>query len=326
MSSQNDYFHNSYEPNRFVSDWNRRSWDLWEHVGRSVKTTWTIQIAKISRRFHQNVALSVPGRGDFDNKLSNSLSSPLHLVETEHWLEQVNCKFWFSVSKTAACFETTSWHLQNREHLPPGLKDYHKTSHLVISINTSTAGDWSKKFWRVLLCVSAMIIYISRGLLNSLIEAKRVMSTIASENELLQNNVIINTYAVVDGTCRFLLFVLLCGWNSASQVTCPRCQKKKEMLSWVINWDGKLNFADGKPPIFEKSFMQDIALQNFTKYMVTSQYPTPPPVCISVFVLHFGVLLQQWISWNCNSLQALAVVSVEEHLCLSCFRKGYSWS
>lgn len=45
-----------------------------------------------------------------------------------------------------------------------------------------------------------MIIYISRGLLNSLIEAKRVMSTIASENELLQNRVIINTYAVVDGT------------------------------------------------------------------------------------------------------------------------------
>ena len=48
-----------------------------------------------------------------------------------------------------------------------------------------------------------MIIYISCGLLNSLIEAKRVMSTIASENELLQNRVIINTYAVVDGTEAF---------------------------------------------------------------------------------------------------------------------------
>ena len=55
-----------------------------------------------------------------------------------------------------------------------------------------------------------MIIYISRGLLNSLIEAKRVMSTIASENELLQNRVIINTYAVVDGTETFRSFANCC--------------------------------------------------------------------------------------------------------------------
>ena len=55
-----------------------------------------------------------------------------------------------------------------------------------------------------------MIIYISRGLLNSLIEAKRVMSTIASENELLQNRVIINTYAVVDGTETFRSFANYC--------------------------------------------------------------------------------------------------------------------
>ncbi len=44
-----------------------------------------------------------------------------------------------------------------------------------------------------------MIIYISRGLLNTLTEAKRVMSTIASENARLANKVIINTYAVIDG-------------------------------------------------------------------------------------------------------------------------------
>ena len=47
-----------------------------------------------------------------------------------------------------------------------------------------------------------------------------------------------------------------------------------------------VNFlADGKPPIFEKSFMQDIALQNFTKYMVTSLYATPPPVSIFSWLL-----------------------------------------
>ncbi len=60
---------------------------------------------------------------------------------------------------------------------------------------------FSSKVTAITLCVAepAMIIYISRGLLNTLTEAKRVMSTIASENARLANKVIINTYAVIDG-------------------------------------------------------------------------------------------------------------------------------
>lgn len=43
-----------------------------------------------------------------------------------------------------------------------------------------------------------MIIYISRGLLNSLTEAKSVLSLIAEENEKLNFSVILNTFAVID--------------------------------------------------------------------------------------------------------------------------------
>lgn len=45
----------------------------------------------------------------------------------------------------------------------------------------------------------ALIIYISRGLLNSLTEAQDVMDTIAIHNGRLNHRVIINTYAVIDG-------------------------------------------------------------------------------------------------------------------------------
>jgi uncharacterized protein YrrD len=44
-----------------------------------------------------------------------------------------------------------------------------------------------------------MIVYISRGLLSSLAEARDVMETNASMNGRLRNRVIINTYAVIDG-------------------------------------------------------------------------------------------------------------------------------
>ena len=44
-----------------------------------------------------------------------------------------------------------------------------------------------------------MIIYISRGLLSSLTEAKDVLNTIAVENGKMQNRVTINTYVVIDG-------------------------------------------------------------------------------------------------------------------------------
>ncbi|XP_064624547.1 VWFA and cache domain-containing protein 1-like isoform X2 [Lineus longissimus] len=69
----------------------------------------------------------------------------------------------------------------------------------------------------------AMIMYISRGLLSSLTEAKEVMKTIAMENGRMGHKVMINTYAVID---------------------------------------------DGKPIMYEKSFLQDIADQNFAKYDV----------------------------------------------------------
>jgi predicted Zn-dependent protease len=45
----------------------------------------------------------------------------------------------------------------------------------------------------------AMIMYISRGLLSSLTEAKEVMNIIAMENGRMGHKVIINTYAVIDG-------------------------------------------------------------------------------------------------------------------------------
>lgn len=44
-----------------------------------------------------------------------------------------------------------------------------------------------------------MIIYISRGLLSSLTEAREVMEMIATHNSRTQHKVIINTYAVIDG-------------------------------------------------------------------------------------------------------------------------------
>ena len=44
-----------------------------------------------------------------------------------------------------------------------------------------------------------MIIYISRGLLSSIAEAKPVMETIAIHNGRLHYKVVINTYAVIDG-------------------------------------------------------------------------------------------------------------------------------
>lgn len=43
-----------------------------------------------------------------------------------------------------------------------------------------------------------MIIYISRGLLSSLTEAKDVMEMISYYNGRMDNRIIINTYAVID--------------------------------------------------------------------------------------------------------------------------------
>ncbi|XP_064604512.1 VWFA and cache domain-containing protein 1-like [Liolophura sinensis] len=79
---------------------------------------------------------------------------------------------------------------------------------------------------------NTMIIYISRGLLSSLTEAREVMEMIATHNSRTQHKVIINTYAVID---------------------------------------------DGKPIMYEKSFMQDIASQNFPNYDVQYNHDKPPP-------------------------------------------------
>lgn len=46
---------------------------------------------------------------------------------------------------------------------------------------------------------TVMVLYISRGLLSSLREAKTVLQTISDVMEQIQNPVIINTCAVING-------------------------------------------------------------------------------------------------------------------------------
>ena len=46
---------------------------------------------------------------------------------------------------------------------------------------------------------NAMILYVSRGLLSSLTEAREVMDIISVHNAKTGHKVIINTYAVIDG-------------------------------------------------------------------------------------------------------------------------------
>ena len=51
-----------------------------------------------------------------------------------------------------------------------------------------------------------MIIYVSRGLLSSLTEAREVMDMIAYNNGRLDHRVIINTYAVIDSKFHILVY------------------------------------------------------------------------------------------------------------------------
>ena len=67
---------------------------------------------------------------------------------------------------------------------------------------------------------NAMILYVSRGLLSSLTDAREVMDVVSLHNARTGHKVIINTYAVIDGelcyawccylgngiTCVFLFF------------------------------------------------------------------------------------------------------------------------
>ncbi|KAL8604767.1 hypothetical protein ACOMHN_017726 [Nucella lapillus] len=81
-----------------------------------------------------------------------------------------------------------------------------------------------------LLSDNAMILYVSRGLLSQLTDAREVMDVVSLHNARTGHKVIINTYAVID---------------------------------------------DGKPIMYEKSFLQDIAYQNFAKYDVKYRLKTP---------------------------------------------------
>ncbi|CAN8010542.1 unnamed protein product [Ixodes pacificus] len=69
----------------------------------------------------------------------------------------------------------------------------------------------------------ALIVYVSRGLLSSIADARPVLETIASGHKTSGHRVVINTYAVID---------------------------------------------DGKPIMYETSFLRDIAELNFVKYNV----------------------------------------------------------
>ncbi|KAK6989245.1 VWFA and cache domain-containing protein 1, partial [Biomphalaria glabrata] len=80
---------------------------------------------------------------------------------------------------------------------------------------------------------NAMILYVSRGLLSSLTEAREVMDVVAIHNAKTGHKVIINTYAVID---------------------------------------------DGKTIMYEKSFLKDVAYQNFARYDVQYRLKSPPVV------------------------------------------------
>ncbi|WAR23918.1 CAHD1-like protein [Mya arenaria] len=90
---------------------------------------------------------------------------------------------------------------------------------------------------RTILWEEGMVIYISRGLLSSLTDAKDVMSTIAYYNGRMDNRIIINTFAVID---------------------------------------------NDKPIMYEKQFLQDIAIQNYTKYKVISRSKSPAGMMVAV--------------------------------------------
>ena len=53
-----------------------------------------------------------------------------------------------------------------------------------------------------------MILYVSRGLLSSLTEAREVMDVISVHNARTGHKVIINTYAVIDGKC-FIVSIIV---------------------------------------------------------------------------------------------------------------------
>lgn len=69
-----------------------------------------------------------------------------------------------------------------------------------------------------------LVVYLSRGLLSSLTDAKTVLQTIAEGRDATPQDIVINTCALID---------------------------------------------DGKPLMYEKHFLQDVAKQNFSKYNIS---------------------------------------------------------
>ena len=62
---------------------------------------------------------------------------------------------------------------------------------------------------------NAMILYVSRGLLSSLTDAREVMDVVSLHNARTGHKVIINTYAVIDGElchawCSYLQNGIVC--------------------------------------------------------------------------------------------------------------------
>lgn len=86
------------------------------------------------------------------------------------------------------------------------------------------------------------MLYISRGLVSPLTEAKNVLESISLGQKALKYPVVINTCAVVLGICY--------------------CHKQTNLIhNWCI-------ILDEKRVMYEKQFLKDVALQNYTKYNV----------------------------------------------------------
>ncbi|RZC40016.1 VWFA and cache domain-containing protein 1 [Asbolus verrucosus] len=81
---------------------------------------------------------------------------------------------------------------------------------------------------------TVMILYVSRGLLSSLTEAKTVLETILQASENVTSPFIINTCTAIDG--------------------------KSSMMKV---------FSNSRPTIYETQFMEDIAFQNYNKYNIS---------------------------------------------------------
>jgi hypothetical protein len=77
-------------------------------------------------------------------------------------------------------------------------------------------------FFSVRVLDNAMILYISRGLLSSLTDAREVMDVVSLHNARTGHKVIINTYAVIDGKflccCLSLLPTYLHSFKNPSQI------------------------------------------------------------------------------------------------------------